>query len=75
MTRTFTAQPVWTWKCDRCGRESHLARKQSGPLGLPTGEEMRAAGWHIAEMYGDLCPICAVEEAESLLSARSWDEL
>ena len=62
MTRTYTAQPVWTWKCDRCGRESHLARQQSGSLGLPTIDYMRDAGWFIAEKFGDLCPICATRD-------------
>lgn len=58
MTRTFTDNPVWTWKCDECGREQHLARAQSGSMGLPTPEEMREKGWFIAEMFGDRCPLC-----------------
>lgn len=56
MTRAYTTTPIWTWKCDRCGREStDLAREQQR---LPTLEEMRDRGWHIAEKWGDLCPNC-----------------
>lgn len=58
MTRTYTAKPVWTWKCDQCGREHELARNQSGPGGLSSMEQMRARGWFIAESFGDLCPPC-----------------
>jgi hypothetical protein len=58
MTRTYTETPVWTWKCDTCGVESHLARYQSGLFGLPTPDEMREDGWFIAEKFGDLCPEC-----------------
>lgn len=59
MTRTYTARPVWTWKCDRCGRESDLARSQSGTNGLPAPDAMRERGWYVAEVFGDLCPECA----------------
>lgn len=58
MTRTYTAKPIWTWKCDQCGREHDLARNQSGAEGLPSIDQMRERGWFIAEKYGDLCPPC-----------------
>lgn len=64
MTRTYTKKPVWTWKCDRCGREEHLAHEQSGPFGLPTMEQMRDEGWFIAESFGDLCPKCVRDRAD-----------
>ena len=59
MTRTFTQNPVWTWRCDRCGREESLSREQSG---LPEVEQMRQRGWFIARLFGDLCPECNREE-------------
>ena len=58
MTRTYTRKPVWTWKCDECGHEDHLAREQSGANGLPSMDDMRAQGWFIADSFGDLCPKC-----------------
>lgn len=60
MTRTYTACPIWTWQCDHCGKEAHLAREQSGEYGLPSINEMRVAGWYIAEKFGDLCPLCVI---------------
>lgn len=66
MTRTYTSKPVWTWKCDECGREHELAREQSGPRGLATMDEMRERGWFIAEKFGDMCPPCvAANEGQS----------
>lgn len=65
MTRTYTTKPVWTWKCDQCGRETMLARTQSGALGLPTPDEMRQRGWLIADIFGDKCPICLEHESEN----------
>ncbi|WP_435298520.1 hypothetical protein [Timonella sp. A28] len=57
MTRGHTNQPVWTWHCDRCGNTSgDLAYSQQH---LPTPDQMRAKGWHIAEKWGDLCSRCA----------------
>lgn len=64
MTRTYTSMPVWTWRCDQCGREYGLARDQSGPGGLPTPDEMRARGWFIAKNFGDLCPPCFAKSKE-----------
>lgn len=61
MTRTFTSSPIWTWKCDSCGRETALARVQSA---LPTPAFMRAEGWYIAPRFGDKCPQCVAKEAE-----------
>ena len=59
MTRTYTARPVWTWKCDRCGFETgDLARQQ---YGLPSPDVMRDRGWVIADLHGDLCPRCVKE--------------
>lgn len=58
MTRTHTARPVWTWICDRCGVEAGLARTQNKLLGM---KAMRALGWFIAELHGDLCPSCVAE--------------
>ncbi len=55
MTRMLTTDPVWVWACDRCGRESYLARSQHG---LPSPEQMRQIGWYIAPRFGDLCPDC-----------------
>jgi hypothetical protein len=56
MTRAFTDSPIWTWKCDRCGRSSgDLATHQSQ---LPDPDEMRRRGWYIADVYGDLCSRC-----------------
>ncbi|MBN9214700.1 MAG: hypothetical protein J0J04_07790 [Microbacterium sp.] len=66
MTRTVTSRPVWVWKCDRCGREEHFASEQSGVRGLPSLDEMRTAGWHIADNFGDLCPAC-VRAGEGLI--------
>jgi len=57
MTRTYTAKPVWTWRCDECGHEERIAREQSL---LPTPAEMRAVGWFIADRWGDLCPECVM---------------
>lgn len=57
MTRTHTAQPIWTWSCDRCSATSgDLAHLQSG---LPPPDEMRERGWFIADTWGDLCSRCA----------------
>lgn len=64
MTRTYTAKPVWTWKCDECGIEKHLARSQSGALGLPSPDEMRERGWFIADSFGDKCPKCVAADVE-----------
>jgi hypothetical protein len=61
MTRTHTARPVWTWKCDECGHEERIAREQNL---LPSPDQMRALGWFIAKHYGDKCPEC-VMRAES----------
>lgn len=56
MTRSHTHRPVWSWFCDRCGGTSgDLAWHQSQ---LPTPDEMRARGWYVAELYGDLCSRC-----------------
>lgn len=58
MTRTYTAEPIWTWKCSRCGGESAdaLARQQGG---LPSADEMRRRGWRIPDRSDlDLCPVC-----------------
>lgn len=64
MTRTYTAKPIWTWKCDECGREQHLAREQSGSMGLPSMDEMRLNGWFIARSFGDKCPLCVPADVE-----------
>lgn len=64
MTRTYTAKPIWTWKCDECGREQLLAREQSGSMGLPSMDEMRERGWFIAESFGDKCPLCVAADVE-----------
>lgn len=61
MTRTYTAKPVWTWRCDECGHEERIAREQSL---LPTPAEMRQVGWFIAERWGDLCPECVMRYPE-----------
>ena len=55
MSRTHRNLPAWTWRCDECRAEYGLAREQSG---LPSKDEMRAIGWYIAPLYGDLCPDC-----------------
>ncbi|WP_424462968.1 hypothetical protein [Pseudoclavibacter helvolus] len=56
MTRKHVSQPVWAWHCDSCGRpEFELSFTQSG---LPTPDEMRERGWHVADLYGDACPDC-----------------
>lgn len=55
MTRTHTQRPIWVWKCDSCGKEQGLATEQNH---LPGAEVMRAAGWFIAEQWGDKCPEC-----------------
>lgn len=56
MTRTHTARPIWTWRCDECGIESgDLAFDSSG---LPSYDDMRRRGWFIAEKWGDKCPKC-----------------
>jgi hypothetical protein len=57
MTRTHTARPVWTWRCDECGHEERIARTQTG---LPSPDQMRAVGWFIAKRYGDKCPECVM---------------
>jgi hypothetical protein len=61
VTRGYTAKPVWTWICDRCGAESGLAREQSKLLGI---RAMRTLGWFIAELHGDLCPRCVAATAD-----------
>ena len=55
MTRAYSERPVWTWRCDTCRREHGIAREQSA---LPTPDDMRALGWWIAPLFGDLCPAC-----------------
>lgn len=59
MTRTYTARPVWTWRCDECGHEERIAREQSL---LPTPAAMREVGWFIADLFGDKCPECVMRE-------------
>lgn len=63
MTRAFTKRPVWTWVCDKCGREQLLAREQSGSMGLPSPDEMCERGWFIAQKFGDLCPLCVLDQS------------
>jgi hypothetical protein len=49
--------------CDRCGREhKEIARAQGD---LPHPDAMRARGWFIAEIYGDLCDSCVLETGGS----------
>lgn len=55
MTRSHTSKPAWTWSCDHCGRESELGWTQPD---LPGPDAMRKKGWHVAAVYGDLCPEC-----------------
>ena len=57
MTRCYTKKPVWTWRCDECGYEERLAREQGT---LPTPDELRAVGWFIASIWGDMCPECVM---------------
>lgn len=59
MTRQFTQTPVWAWYCDSCNSpDFELAWNQ---VGLPMPSEMRRRGWFIAEMFGDLCPVCVMD--------------
>jgi len=59
VTRQHTRRPVWAWYCDLCGRRGdEIAWEQSE---LPSGDEMRARGWFIAQTWGDKCPQCAIE--------------
>lgn len=57
MTRTYTKRPVWVWQCDVCGHEEHYGRATAE---LPTMDDMRAAGWFVAEDWGDKCPACVL---------------
>lgn len=69
--RVWTKKPVWTWKCDHCGREAHLAISQ---LSLPSPDEMRNAGWYIALKFGDMCPECASMGAWRDRQGDVWTE-
>ena len=62
MTRRYSKNPVWCWACDSCGREFPIYEASQGLL--PTKEQMRAAGWFIAEKWGDKCYEC-VQGGES----------
>ena len=55
MTRSRVDIPIWTWRCDFCGKVSEdLAVSQAE---LPTPEEMEARGWLVSD-FGDRCPDC-----------------
>lgn len=59
MTRRHTPCPAWEWACDKCYRVGdELTRHQRD---LPTAEEMTARGWHVARLWGDLCPQCVAQ--------------
>ena len=63
MTRKHTERPVWCWACDSCGREFPIYELVQGLL--PTPDQMRAAGWFVAEKWGDKCPECVEKEGQS----------
>lgn len=60
MTRRYSKNPVWCWACDTCEREFPIYERSQGLL--PTYEQMRVAGWFIAEKFGDKCPECREKE-------------
>lgn len=68
MTRGHVASPVWAWHCDECGRAFGPLCWNQGEL--PTPDDMRARGWFIAELYGDLCPSCVAERGPASQDVR-----
>ena len=61
MTRAQVQEPVYAWFCDNCGsRHGALSLLMSQ---LPKPDDMRALGWYIARLWGDLCPSCVAEKA------------
>lgn len=50
-------QPAgWRWYCDEadCDNATPIVPRNE----LPAPAEMVAAGWHVAEHWGDVCPVC-----------------
>lgn len=51
----------WRWVCDTKGCDS--ATEPVRRADLPGVNEMRAAGWFVAEVWADECPKCVAAKA------------
>lgn len=73
MTRQHITKPLWAWHCDTCGFVD--GRRMFEQSQLPSPEQMRDEGWHIAKLWGDACHRCANVHARAAFDdLRRFDE-
>ncbi|HET9656563.1 MAG TPA: hypothetical protein VFP72_14495 [Kineosporiaceae bacterium] len=60
---------LWRWVCDRTGcKNEHPVQTRKHSLASP--EDMQAAGWFVAKVWGDRCPSCV--EAGLVPDVEPW---